>query len=170
MSNCSSDHIIVGQVGKVYGVQGWVKIHSFTTPLENILNYQPWLIYIGQAWQKITTTKARHQGNEIVVQFNHCNDRDLARQYVNCQLAIHRDQLPEIGKNEYYWADLKGLTVITTTGIHLGVIDHLLETGANDVLVVKGDKERLIPYLPKQVVTEINLQTGTIYVDWDPEF
>jgi 16S rRNA processing protein RimM len=85
-------------------------------------------------------------------------------------ISIARSQLPEPEKDEYYWSDLVGLAVVTTTGVSLGVVDHLLETGANDVLVVQGESERLIPFIQGSVVKKIDLVAGLIDVDWDPDF
>jgi len=83
---------------------------------------------------------------------------------------VPRSELPDPGPDSFYWTDLEGLTVRTVAGVELGVVDHLLETGANDVLVLKGERERLIPYVRGAVVTDVDLEQGVITVDWDPEF
>lgn len=89
---------------------------------------------------------------------------------MDCEIGVSRDQLPATAPGEYYWSELQGLEVITVEGESLGTVDHLLETGANDVLVVKGERERLIPFVMDQVVTEVDLEHGLIRVDWDKEF
>ena len=108
----------------------------------------------------------------IVVQLEGCDDRDRAATLVKTQIAITRDQLPEPAAGEYYWQDLKGLQVVTLDEVNLGKVTNLMETGANDVLVVKAEdgRERLIPFIREDVVTHIDLETGTMTVDWDPEF
>ena len=91
-------------------------------------------------------------------------------------IAIESSLLPALGEGDFYWSQLEKLEVLTESGVKLGKVSHLIATGANDVLVVKGQegsvdrKERLIPYLPDQVIKDINLEEGTIRVDWDPEF
>ena len=78
--------------------------------------------------------------------------------------------LPLLKENEFYWTDLVGLTVVTVDGVVFGKVVRLLQTGANDVLVVKGDRERCIPYIRPNVVCRVSLQDKLIEVDWDPEF
>jgi 16S rRNA processing protein RimM len=113
----------------------------------------------------------RQQGKGIVAHLKGCDDRDQAAALMETEIAIRREQLPEAAPGEYYWADLQGLKVINTEGIELGVVDHLLETGANDVLIVRdGDTERLIPYVFGQFVLDVALDQGVMRVDWDPEF
>ena len=97
-------------------------------------------------------------------------DRDAAAALKGTQIGVHREQLPGPGEGEYYWHDLVGLRVQTTQGMELGTVDHLIETGANDVLVVRGERERLIPFIRGQVVLSIDLAAGEMRVDWDPEF
>ena len=83
---------------------------------------------------------------------------------------MRRDALPKPAPGELYWSDLEGLRVRTVEGRELGTVSHLFETGANDVIVVKGDRERLIPFLRDSVVREVDLAAGTMIVDWDPDF
>lgn len=117
---------------------------------------------------KVLTGQA--QGKAVVAHLEGINDRDAAAKLQGAEIEILYSQLPEAEHGSYYWADLIGLKVITTQGVELGKVDHLLETGANDVLVVSGDKERLIPFLQPQTVTRIDLDAGILVVDWDPEF
>jgi 16S rRNA processing protein RimM len=98
------------------------------------------------------------------------DDRDIAASLLNTQIAVRREQLPPAAEGEYYWSDLVGLAVRTIAGVELGKVTHLMQTGANDVLVVKGDRERLIPFLQPDVVKRVDLDAGIIEVDWDPEF
>ena len=89
---------------------------------------------------------------------------------MDCEIAVPREQLPELAENEYYWSDLQGLTVVNLDGIELGEVSHLFETGANPVVVVKGERERLIPYIWGQAIRDVDLQAGRMIVDWDPDF
>jgi 16S rRNA processing protein RimM len=162
--------ITVGKITGWYGIQGWVKVYSYTKPITNILTYSPWQLCQQGQWQTVTVAEGRMQGKGLVARFESCQDRDQAARFLGAEIAIQRDQLPSTEAGEYYWTDLVGLTVINTEGITLGQIDHLLETGANDVLVVKGTQERLIPFLLERVVLEIDLSKRLMRVDWEIDF
>lgn len=166
----TTPQLIVGTIGSPYGVKGWLNINSYTDPAENILSYDPWLIKRGNAQTALSIVQGRRHGHSVVVQLPDCNDRDLAATYTGCEIAINRDQLAPLPAGEYYWMDLIGLKVINQQEITLGEISQVFATGANDVLVVIGDKRRLIPYLLKQVVLEIDLAHKTMRVDWDADF
>lgn len=161
------EHVIVGRVSGIYGVKGWVKVFSYTEPRENILKYSPWMLKRGGQWQAMALTAGRRQGAGIIAHLEGYEERDQARELIAADIAIRRDQLAAAGPDEYYWVDLIGLRVRTVQGVELGRVDHLLETGANDVLVVQGTEEILIPYVRDDVVTDIDLAAGTITVDWD---
>lgn len=161
--------VTLGRISGLHGVQGWLKVFSDTWPRENILNYSPWYLQRNQGWEKWTLEKGRRQGKLVLAKLQGCNDREVARELMDAHVAIRRSQLPT-AKDEFYWADLEGLQVVTVQGTELGRVSHLFETGANDVLVVKGDRERLIPWIWKQVIMEVDLDQGCISVDWDPEF
>ncbi len=166
-----SDLINVGEVSGVFGVKGWIKVFSFTQPRENILNYSPWYLQKGSETKQIKVIEGRRQGNLVVAALDGIDDRDQAAALSGWKILIEKRQLPPAEEGEYYWADLIGLRVENKQGIALGVVDHLLETGANDVLVVKEDKkERLIPFLQPQTIVSIDLDLGMIVVDWDPDF
>ncbi len=154
----------------VFGVQGWVRVMSHTEPRKNILAYSNWQIRRGESWQTLKLLEGRLQGKGVVVRLEGLDDRDVARGLVGCDIAINRDELPPLADDEYYWSDLQGFDVVTTDGVVLGQVDHLFETGANDVLVVRGDREHLIPMVFEQYVKDVDLDAGRIEVDWDPEF
>lgn len=165
--------IRLGHIAGVFGVQGWVKVFSETAPRENILNYSPWYLRINGEWREYQLLAGRVHGKGVVAHLSGCPDRDAAIALLKAPVAILRSQLPAASQGEYYWADLEGLQVVNLQGQVLGVVNHLLETGANDVLVVRasdGSRECLIPYLPGRVVTEVDLAQGIIRVDWDPDY
>lgn len=171
-TDTTNDMVKLGRISGVFGVKGWLKVHSDTEPRENILNYSPWYLLINGQWQPRKVLAGRVHNKGLVVQLEGCDDRDLAATLVRTEIAITLEQLPRPEAGEYYWRDLTGLQVKTLDGVDLGKITNLMETGANDVLVVKaGDgRERLIPFIREQVVTHVDLQAGTMTVDWDPEF
>jgi 16S rRNA processing protein RimM len=162
--------VLLGHICGLHGVCGWVKVFSVTAPPANILNYSPWQIGQGGQWRTLDVLSGRVQGKSIVAQLATYDDRDAAAQLLGAEIAVYREQLPILDKGDYYWTDLIGLTVINQQGITLGQVSYLLETGANDVLVVQGDRERLIPFLHDQVVLMIDFERGVVSVDWDAEF
>lgn len=162
--------IDVGRISGLYGVRGWLKVFSYTDPRENILRYRPWYIRQGGQWREVEIAEGRRHGKTVVVRLPNIDDRDQARALLDTDIAIRREQLPPPAPGEYYWSDMIGLQVVTTEGVELGVIDHLIETGANDVICIKGERERLIPYDPEGVITDIDLDAGVMTVDWDPDF
>jgi 16S rRNA processing protein RimM len=162
--------LVMGQIGSPYGIKGWVHVVSFTTPVDNLLDYRPWYLARNRRWQVVEVLQARRHGKGLVAKLPDCDDRDTAAALRGTPVGVLREQLPETAEDEYYWHDLVGLRVMTTQGAELGTVDHLIETGANDVLVVKGERERLIPFIRGQVVLQIDLAAGEIQVDWDPEF
>lgn len=162
--------IVLGRVTGLFGVKGWVKVYSDTQPREGIVKYSPWLIGGGGDWRSIEVESGQRQGKTVVAKLAGIDDRDAAAKLIGAEIAIPRARLPAPAPGEVYWADLEGLAVRTDEGIALGTVSHLIETGANDVLVVKGDRERLIPFIRDQVVKTIDLEQGLLVVDWDPDF
>ena len=161
----------VGEISGVFGVKGWLKIHSFTDPRENILNYSPWVLKKNNELKEVTVTTGKQQGKTIVAYLETVTDRNIAESYIGWKILINRSQLPKSGKGDYYWNDLIGLQVETEQGITLGKVDSLIETGANDVLVIVDEEhERLIPFLLDDVVKTIDLTNNRMIVDWDPDF
>ncbi len=158
--------IVVGRIAGVYGVKGWVKIYSHTQPLENILSYSPWLITLEGEWQPIEVEVGKRHGKGVVAKLKGYEDRDEALKLRGVDIAIRSEQRALLDENEFYWSDLIGLRVVSREGIEFGHIDSLMETGANDVLVVKGEQQRLIPYLRPQVVKSIDLSASQMVVDW----
>ena len=160
--------VLIGHISGVHGIQGWVKIHSLTEPREAIFEYQPWLL--GESQEEIRIKQGKKQGKYLAALLENVNDRDQAENLVNRPIAVYRDQFPELPEDEFYWADLLGLAVSLEDGTKLGIIEKMLATGANDVMVVTGDRERLIPFVHGQYVKKVNLEEGIIVVDWDPDF
>ncbi len=175
----SSNLVNVGRITALFGIKGWVKVHSYTEPQENLFEYHPWWLKTAHGLKKVEIDEARPHGDAFVAHIVGVDDRDVAALYTAVDIAVERDLLPELDDGEYYWSQLEGLAVFTQfSGARqrLGIVDKMLETGANDVLVVLADaasidqRERLIPYVPEQFVLSVDLVAGEILVDWDPEF
>lgn len=162
--------IVVGKFGKPFGVKGWLKIHSFTHPAENITHFSQLFISNNQSnWKGLTMKDWMQKGENIIALPPSSSSPEEAKTYTNQLIAVDRSQLPTLTADEFYWEDLVGLKVINTKGIELGTVDHLFATPSNDILVVKNGKEHLIPYL-NNVILEIDLTAKKITVDWDEDF
>lgn len=165
--------VTIGRIGAPYGLKGWVKVQSFTDPPSNLCNYsQGWLQHPEQnIWQPYQAN-IKQSSKTILFKFADCDNPETARKLTGGVVAIEREALPNLQKDEYYWSDLENLKVITRTGVLLGTVDYFITTGANDVIVVResqGKRERLIPYID-DVIIEVNLKSQEIIVDWDSEF
>lgn len=179
----TSEKVILGRIAGVYGVKGWLKIFSYTDPMESIVDYSPWYIRPenrkNAPWTKVDVKAGKRHAKTVVAKLEHCNDRDQAQAFIGSEIAIELDQLEELSdSNEFYWHDLIGLRVINLQGMELGVVKKMMETGANDVLVVvseiegteKETIERLIPWTMHMAIIAVDLEQGIIEVDWDPDF
>ena len=174
------DLVVLGRISGVFGVKGWLKVWSYTDPVEGILDYPVWQIRMPQGWESCEWESGQRQGKGIIVRLPGCDDREVARRFVQADVAVPRSALPPLSADEYYWYQLEGLQVYAVCPqaepVWLGTVDHLLETGANDVLVVEpaegslDKRQRLIPWVPDKVVLGVDLARGEMQVDWDPDF
>ncbi|MBL4647531.1 MAG: ribosome maturation factor RimM [Gammaproteobacteria bacterium] len=163
--------IVAGRIGRTHGIKGWVKIISFTEPLEQILQYQPWQLIHKSSSQLLNIKHGHRHGKGLIAKLPGIDTPEQAAVYTNVDIIIDKIQLPDLEEGEFYWSDLQGLDVFDQQNEKLGVVDHLIATGANDVLVIHGgDKELLIPYLPDRVVKNIDLIKQRMIVDWDKDF
>lgn len=163
-------YLLVGRISGLYGIRGWVRVYSYTECRQDILDYTPWYLKRDGRWSARRPIKGRLQGGTVVAALEGIDSRDSAALWMGREIAIRREQLPSLEEGRYYWADLVGLRVFTLQGSHLGRVKRLLETGANDILAVEGERERLIPFLTGAVVKRVDLSQGVLVVDWDPDF
>ncbi len=174
MSDSDSNYLIIGRISSVFGIKGWIKCVSHSRPRENIFSYPHWFVKQRNGdWTKLVVETGKPQGKTLVAKLAGLDSREVAEQWINADIAISKDMLPRIDKDDYYWADLIGTQVSTTTGESIGTVIRLMETGSNDVLVVKDDqnqKEHLIPWVMEQVIIKVDLPEGQILVDWDTDF
>nr|CAA6824973.1 MAG: 16S rRNA processing protein RimM [uncultured Thiotrichaceae bacterium] len=162
--------ITLGKINGVFGVKGWMKVYSYTAEQNDILSYKNWYLQQDGQWQKVKLLKGQRQGKGIVASIEGIVDRDQALALQGTLIGTLREALPKLSNDQFYWSDLAGLSVVTVDGQQLGEISHLFETGANDVMVVKGDRERWLPWLMNDVVKLVDLNEGIVQVDWDPDF
>ena len=169
------DLIVLGKITSVHGVRGEVKIYSFTDPIDNLLGYPAWTLKRDGEVKQVELVSGRLQGKILVAKLKGLDDREVARTFAGFDICVPRALLPDLDDGEYYWHQLEGLKVIDLQGQLLGRLDHLLETGSNDVMVVKpcpgslDDRERLLPYTA-QCVLAVDLTAGEMQVDWDADF
>ncbi len=172
----SSKKVVLARIGKVHGLKGWLRLNSFTSPADNLLEYQEFLVQQGSAEKPLLLTEYRLQAGKLLGKFDGYDDPESARLLTGLDLFVRSDTLPRLERGEYYWHELQGLTVLNLQQQRYGKVVRLLETGANDVLVVRpdaesvDDRERLIPYLPESVVKAVDLQQGTMTVDWEVDY
>lgn len=160
--------VSLGYISGVHGFKGWVKVFSYTDPREAIGDYQQW--WLGSRPEPVRVLDAKRHGKTVIALLQGVTTPEQAAELVEQEISVPRAELPPVAKQQYYWVDLLGLEVITTQGQSLGRVDKMIETGANDVMVVRGDRERLVPFVPGRYVKQVDLSGGSIEVDWDPDF
>lgn len=163
--------VVMGRIAAAHGIRGLVKIQPFTEYADSLLDYRTWWIGCEQGpWREAVVGQCEVHGKTLVAQLPDCPDRTAAEKLKGLLVAVPRSKLPEQGADEYYWTDLIGMAVSNEAGEVLGTVDKLLETGANDVLVVRGgDSEILIPFVAS-AVKRVDLQNRTISVDWSVDY
>jgi 16S rRNA processing protein RimM len=171
----ANDMLAVGKITGCHGIKGWVKIHPYTEQPESFVRLGEWYLNRRGVFQVIEFDAVRPQGRGLVAHIPGVDDRDLAESYKGLEIAVPAAALPPLPEGDYYWRELQGLQVWchhSGEKLLLGVVDYLIETGANDVLVVKAcdgsidTRERLIPYLPGDTVKRVDLDAAVIEVEW----
>jgi 16S rRNA processing protein RimM len=159
----------MGRISAPFGVRGWLKVHAFTDTMDGLLDYPVWWLERNGAWHKHRVLDGSVHGKLLIAQLEGVADRSAAEALNGTDIAVSRSELPPAGENEFYWNELIGLKVVNAAGVELGKVDSLLQTGANDVLVVQGERERLIPFV-KQVVLDVDKAVAVIRVDWGADY
>lgn len=162
--------ILLGRIVGHYGLRGELKLESWTDPRDAIFRYQPWTLGSGASAFSVVGATGRDSGKNVIARFPGVADRDQAQALIGLEISVARSQLPPPKPGEYYWVDLEGLEVVNREGVALGLVSHLFDTGANDVVVVRGEREHLIPFIKDHYVLSIDFEAGRIVVDWDPDF
>jgi 16S rRNA processing protein RimM len=162
--------ILLGRVAGAFGVRGELKLMSWTEPRDALFRYQPWILRAGESEREVSGVRGRDTGKLVIATFPGVDSREQAEGMFGTEIWVTRDRLPPPRDGEYYWVDLEGLAVETVDGMALGKVSHLFDTGANAVVVVEGERQRLIPFVVGQYVTSVDFAAGRIVVDWDPDF
>ena len=166
----------LGSIRGSHGIQGGVKVFSYTDPREAIFGYSPWILRRDGDQTQVEVITGHTQGRRLIAQLKKIEDREGADSLTGYDIYVHQDVLPSLEAGEVYWFELEGLTVRNDKQVILGEVEQLLETGANDVLVVKpspasvDNRQRLIPYVQQRVVKGVDWETGEIEVLWDPDY
>ena len=162
----------MGRVTVPYGVKGWIKVHTLTDDPESLCDYPVWRLGRSGSWREMRVVASRMQGNVLVAQLEGVDDRDAAAALRGSDVAVFRAELPEAEEGEFYWADLVGLNVVNCEQHDFGRVSRIMQTGANDVLVVTaeaGGGETLIPFIA-DVIRQVDLKSGRIVVDWGEDY
>jgi 16S rRNA processing protein RimM len=163
--------VIMGRVAAAHGIRGWIKIQPYTEYLDSLLDYQRW--WIGHEhgpWREVAVLQCEAHNKTLAALLPDCPDRTAAEKLKGLLIAVPRSSLPEQAEDEYYWSDLIGLAVVNEAGVPLGTVANLLETGANQVLSVKGDNgEILIPFVAS-AIKQVDVRNKVIRVDWSADY
>lgn len=164
--------VLVGRVLGAHGLRGDVRLESWTEPRTAIFKYQPWILVDARGIEReLRGARGQESGKSLLARLPDVEDRDASEAMRGVEIHVPRDALPPAKPGEFYWIDLEGLRVVTVDGVPLGTVSHMFSTGANDVLVARDDvRERMIPFVRPQYVTNVDFDSRTITVDWDPEF
>lgn len=163
--------ILMGRIHGAFGVRGEVKLESFADPPLAVFRYLPWTLRDASGQERqLAGARGRVNAKGVVAVLPDVTDRDAAEALRGAEIWVARDALPPPGPGEYYWVDLQGLRVINAEGVDFGTVSHLFSTGANDVLVVQGERERMLPFLEPEVIRQVDFEAGRISVDWDADF
>lgn len=173
----NKDLVILGTLGAVYGIKGWLRVNAYTNEVSGIFDYAPWFIRREGKWQQVEVSQWRWHNKGLVAKLANVDDRDAAALLTGMEVAVLASALPALEENEFYWRDLEGLKVVNAEGYDMGKVDHMLSTAANDVLVVTansndafGKRERLIPFIQSQYIVAVDKELGTITVEWPADF
>jgi len=159
----------MGRIAAPYGIKGWIKVQPFSDSPLGLLQNAVWQVGQEGNWQQQVIASARKHGASVLAKFEGIESREEAAALRGLQVAISRDDFPVPASGEYYWADLIGLKVVNDAGVALGTVSRLFETGANDVMVVDGERERLVPFI-EPVIRQVDITGGVIKVDWEVDY
>ena len=159
----------MGRVAAPYAVKGWIKIQAFTEYLDSLLDYPTWWLGKQGQWRQFTVLEAKVHSQSLIAHLEDLDDRDAAEAITSSEIAVARDEMPPAEDDEYYWSDLIGFQVVNLAGETLGRLEGFLETGAHDVMQVKGAKDYLIPFTAP-IVDRVEREAARVVVDWGLDY
>ncbi|MDP1644750.1 MAG: ribosome maturation factor RimM [Thiobacillus sp.] len=164
-----SDWVVMGRIAAPFGIKGWVKVQTFSDDPGTLMDFESWRVGRGTEQAHYTVEAVQDHSNTLVAKLAGIDDRDAAYALRGQEISVGRSDLPPPQENEFYWSDLIGLKAVNREGVELGRVDSLLETGAHDVLVIKGKREHLIPFVAA-FVGKVDVAGGQIEVDWGEDY
>ena len=159
----------MGRIAAPFGIKGWVKVQSFSDDPCTLMDFESWRVGRGEQQTHYTVEATQDHSNTLVAKLVGIDDRDAAFALRGQEISVARSELPPPEENEFFWSDLIGLTAVNREGVELGKVDSLMETGAHDLLVIKGKREYLIPFVD-HFVGKVDLAAGQIEVDWGEDY
>ncbi len=164
----------MGRVVAPYGVKGWVKVKPLTSEAQTLLSHKKWWLRPKTAasdWQGHELGAGRMHGGVLLAQLDGVGERETAARLTGADVGVPRDALPAVAEGEIYWADLEGLDVVNRQQVSLGRIVKVEEFGAHPVLRVvdESGSTRLIPYVDA-IVDAVDIRSGRVEVDWQPDY
>lgn len=163
--------ILLGRIVGAFGIRGQIKIESWTEPRDAIFRYQPWILVDAAGHERrFEGARGKESGKHLVATFPDVTDRDVVEAMRGTDIYVPRSALPPPKPGEFYWVDLEGFRVVNVEGVDFGTVSHLFSTGANDVLSIRGDRDRMVPFVEPDFVKSVDFEAGLITVDWDPDF
>ena len=153
----------VGAILDTHGLRGEVKVFP-TTDDPGRYDYLEDIILEDKSGKQITLVveKVRYFKNLVIVKFKDLDNIDDVEQYKKCNLYVTRENAVELEEDEYFVADLIGLTAKTDEGEELGQIKDVLTTGANDVYVIDTKEGELLVPAIHDCVQEVDLEAGVM--------
>lgn len=165
-----NDLVVMGYVSGAFGVRGWIKVQASTEYADSLLDYPTWWMGKDGSWKSYTLEEGTLQPKALAAKLEDVDDRGQAEALRGYSIAVPRSEFPEPDEDEFYWTDLVGLEVFNKDGALLGKVQELMETGANDVLVVHdGTRQRMIPFVAA-IVLEVDLEAKRIVADWELDY
>ena len=163
--------ILLGRIVGAFGIRGQIKIESWTEPRDAIFRYQPWILVDAAGHERqFEGARGKESGKHLVATFPDVTDRDVVEALRGTDIYVQRSALPPPKAGEFYWVDLEGFRVVNVEGVDFGTVSHLFSTGANDVLSIRGDRDRMVPFVEPDFVKSVDFEAGLITVEWDPDF
>jgi 16S rRNA processing protein RimM len=161
--------VVMGRIAAPFGIKGWIKVQTFTQSIDSLLHYRAWWLGVKEGWEERKVEEGGVHGRALIAKLSGCDDREAAARAKGLEIAVPRSELSLNAEGEYYWSELIGLEVANREGVALGRVAGLLETGVNQVLVIQGERERLIPFVAA-VVVSVDVAGRLLVVDWGADF
>lgn len=169
------DFVVVGRVSSPFGLDGWSHITSFTLPAENILNYRPWALAQENdaesvvEWNEVEKLQTRSQSGGFLARIGLCESRTDASLISGRLIGVPRQSLPSTTHDEFYWFELVGTSVFNLSGVFLGCVDEVFDSGAHSILKIKDDNGVVMIPFVSDFVREIR-SGEQVLVDWETDW